>query len=90
MIHYYILSAALEIAGCYYWSRGNYLISFLSLIGFAWTLSLQPYEPARAYVIYGGIYIVCSTVFAALTGVVLEVRDWIGIGMMLLGVAVLI
>ena len=90
MIHYYILSAVLEIAGCYYYAKGYYYLAVPLLIAFAATLGLQPYEPARAYVIYGGIYIVCSVVFAALTGVTLELRDWIGIGLMLLGVAVLI
>jgi small multidrug resistance family-3 protein len=90
MIPYYILSAILEIAGCYYFLKSNYLVAIPLLILFAWSLTLQPYEPARAYVIYGGIYIVCSVVFAFMTGVVLEWKDWLGIGLLLSGVYVLL
>jgi drug/metabolite transporter superfamily protein YnfA len=90
MIHYYVLSAILEIMGCYYFYKGNYLLAIPALVLFAYTLGMQPYEPARAYVIYGGIYIVCSAVFALMTGVVLDARDWLGIGLMLAGVLILL
>lgn len=90
MIHYYILSAVLEIAGCYLFAKGNYVSSIPLLILFAWSLTLQPYEPQKSYVIYGGIYIVASVIFAYTTGVTLEWTDWIGIGLLLAGVLVLL
>jgi small multidrug resistance family-3 protein len=90
MIPYYVLSAVLEILGCYLFLRGNYVLSVPILIAFAWSLTLQPYEPAKAYVIYGGIYILCSVVFAFMTGVQLSVKDWVGIGLLLSGVLLMI
>ena len=90
MIPYYVLSAILEILGCYLFLRGNYVLSVPILIAFAWSLTLQPYEPAKAYVIYGGIYIVCSAIFASMSGVYLEWKDWIGIGLLLSGVLLML
>jgi small multidrug resistance family-3 protein len=86
----YTLSAILEISACYLFSKGNYPASIPLLILFAWSLTLQPYEPAKAYVIYGGIYILCSVIFAYTTGTALEWKDWIGIGMLLGGVLVML
>jgi drug/metabolite transporter superfamily protein YnfA len=90
LIHYYILSAVLEITSCYYFSRGNYALSIPLLILFAHSLSLQPYEPAKTYVIYGGIYILISLVFAYITGITLEIKDYIGIALLLTGVLLLL
>jgi len=90
MIHYYVLSAILEILGCYLFLRGNYVISIPLLIAFAWSLTLQPYEPAKAYVIYGGIYIVCSAIFAIISGTILSPRDIAGIIMLSLGVLLML
>ena len=90
MIHYYILSAILEILGCYLWLKGYYILSIPLLVAFAASLALQPYEPAKAYVIYGGIYILSSVGFALGSGIVLEWRDWAGIALLLSGVLLLL
>ena len=90
MIHYYVLSAILEILGCLLFLRGNYVLSIPILIAFAWSLTLQPYEPAKAYVIYGGIYIICSAIFATISGTVLSPRDIAGISLLLIGVLLML
>jgi drug/metabolite transporter superfamily protein YnfA len=90
MIHYYLLSAILEILGCLLFLRGNYAISIPVLILFAWSLTLQPYEPAKAYVIYGGIYILCSAIFATISGTILSPRDIAGISLLLIGVLLML
>jgi drug/metabolite transporter superfamily protein YnfA len=90
VIHYYVLSAILEILGCYLFLRGNYVLSIPVLILFAWSLTAQPYEPAKAYVIYGGIYILCSAIFATMSGTVLSPRDIAGIIMLSIGVILML
>jgi len=86
----FIFTAILEIAGCYYFAQKNYLLSIPLLIAFAWSLTLQPYEPAKTYVIYGGIYIIASAVFAYMTGVVLNYKDIAGILLLLTGVLIML
>ncbi len=65
----YVAAALAEIAGCFSfwaWARGSASALWLapgivSLIAFAWLLTLVPTDAAgRAYAAYGGIYIIAS------------------------------
>ena len=65
----YIAAAVAEIAGCFAfwaWLRLGKSVFWLvpgtiSLVAFAWLLTLSPAEHAgRAYAVYGGVYIVAS------------------------------
>lgn len=62
----------------------------LSLAAFAWLLSLHPQAAGRVYAAYGGVYI---SVALAWLWVVDSVRptvtDWIGVGLCLTGMAVI-
>lgn len=90
MIKLYLLSAALEIAGCYYFAKKLYWLAIPLLIAFGWSLTLQPYEPAKSYLVYGGIYILSCLCLAMITGLELTTRDWIGVTLLLVGVALLL
>ena len=62
----------------------------LSLAAFAWLLSLHPQAAGRVYAAYGGVYI--SVALAGLWGVDSvrpTVTDWIGVGLCLTGMAVI-
>ena len=86
----YLFTAALEITGCYYFYKKEYIISILLLIAFAWSLTLQPYTPQKAYIMYGGVYIAASTAFAYFSGITLHPKDIIGIILLFLGVLIMI
>lgn len=90
MIHYYLLSAALEIAGCYYFAKKLYWLSIPLLIAFGWSLTLQPYEPAKSYLIYGGIYILSCVAFAAITGYAMTLKDWLGTLLILIAILMML
>jgi small multidrug resistance family-3 protein len=67
-ILFLFLTAFLELLGCYlpflYFNKEKnilYLIgAAISLIGFAYLLTLQPNIPGKTYIIYGGVYLICS------------------------------
>lgn len=90
MIAGYVIAAVFEILGCWLFVQGRYILSLLSLAAFALALSLVPGVPARSYVVYGGVYIVTSVVFARATGVEFSITDWAGVGLLLAGVVLLL
>jgi len=96
----YIAAAAAEIAGCFAfwgWLRLDkpvwWLIpGFLSLIAFAWLLTLVDSAFAgRAYAAYGGIYIAASLVWLwAVEGARPDRFDALGAVICLLGAAIIL
>lgn len=96
----YPLAALAEIAGCFAfwaWLRLDrspiWLVpGVLSLIAFAWLLTLVPTEAAgRAFAAYGGVYIVASLIWMALVEKAAPDRwDLIGGAVCLLGAAIIL
>lgn len=95
----FILTALAEIVGCflpYLWLRkgGSIWLLFpsaLSLAAFVWLLSLHPAASGRVYAAYGGVYVATALVWLKVVdGVELSVLDWIGAGISLLGMAVIV
>jgi len=70
--------------------KQNYWLSIPLLIAFGYSLTLQPYEPAKSYLIYGGIYILTCLGLAMITGLELTTKDWIGIALILIGVGIML
>lgn len=93
-------AAATEIAGCYgfwVWLRGDKsawwaVLGVLSLIAFAWLLTLVPVEHAgRAYAIYGGVHIAATLVWLRVVeGFGPDRWDLTGAGIALAGAAVIL
>lgn len=96
----YPLAAVAEIAGCFaFWAwlkldrSPLWLIpGVLSLIAFAWLLTLVPTDAAgRAFAAYGGVYICASLVWMALVEKAAPDRwDLIGGAVCLVGAAVIL
>lgn len=95
----FILTALMEIAGCYFpylWLKKGgsiwlLLPAILCLALFVWLLSLHPEASGRIYATYGGIYIVIALIWLRLVdGVVLATTDWLGALIVLVGVGVII
>lgn len=96
----YPLAALAEIAGCFAfwaWLRLDrsplWLVpGVLSLIAFAWLLTLVPSAAAgRAFAAYGGVYIVASLVWMGLVEKAAPDRwDLIGGAVCLLGAAIIL
>jgi small multidrug resistance family-3 protein len=94
----FILTAVAEILGCYLpclWLRKAGSVWLLapaaaSLALFAWLLSLHPTVAGRVYAAYGGVY-VCVAVFWlwAVDGVRPTAWDLVGVGICLVGMAVI-
>jgi len=94
----FVLTALAEIVGCYLpylWlkqGRSAWLLlpAAASLALFAWLLTLHPHAAGRVYAAYGGIYISVALVWLwAVDSVRPTVADWIGVGLCLLGMAVI-
>lgn len=61
-----------------------------SLALFAWLLSLHPTAAGRVYAAYGGVYIGVAIVWLwAVDKVQPTLTDWIGVGVSLLGMAII-
>lgn len=95
----FILTALMEIAGCYFpylWLKKGGTIwlllpAILCLALFVWLLSLHPEASGRIYATYGGIYIVIALIWLRfIDGVVLATTDWLGALIVLVGVGVII
>jgi small multidrug resistance family-3 protein len=95
----FFLTALAEILGCflpYYWLRQGgspwlLLPAAASLSLFVYLLSLHPAASGRVYAAYGGVYI--ATAFLWLRFVdrlPLSIYDWIGAGIILAGIAVMV
>jgi small multidrug resistance family-3 protein len=95
----FILTAVAEIVGCflpYLWLRRGgspwlLLPAAASLAIFVWLLTLHPAASGRVYAAYGGVYVATALVWLrVIDGVSLSPYDWIGAGIAMLGMAVIV
>ncbi len=62
----------------------------MSLALFAWLLTLHPTAAGRVYAAYGGVYITVAILWLwAVDKVQPTITDWVGVGVGLLGMAVI-
>ncbi|MBD5772346.1 YnfA family protein [Marinomonas colpomeniae] len=94
----FMLTAVAEILGCYLpylWLREDKSIwllvpAGLSLIVFAWLLTLQPSAAGRVYAAYGGVYIFVAILWLwVIDGIRPTTWDIVGSGVALLGMAII-
>lgn len=95
----YVLTALMELLGCYLpylWLRQGrsalLLIPAALCLGlFAWLLSLHPAASGRVYAAYGAVYVSMALLWLRLVdGVVPTGRDLLGVAVVLVGLGVLI
>ncbi len=95
----FIATALAEIVGCflpYLWLRKGGSIwllvpSAICLALFAWLLTLHPAASGRIYAAYGGVYVATALVWLRVVdGVRLSAFDWVGAGIALVGMAVIV
>lgn len=95
----FIATALAEIIGCflpYLWLRKGGSIWLLlpaaaSLALFVWLLTLHPAASGRVYAAYGGVYVATALVWLRVVdGVSLSFYDWIGAGVALLGMSIIV
>jgi len=94
----FLVTALAEIVGCYLpylWLREGKTIwllvpGALSLMAFAWLLSLHPTAAGRVYAAYGGVYIFTAILWLwAIDGVRPTAWDLVGSGVALVGMAII-
>jgi small multidrug resistance family-3 protein len=94
----FVATAVAEIVGCYLpylWlkqGRSAWLLvpAAASLAVFAYLLSLHPTAAGRVYAAYGGVYIAVAIAWLwAVDKVKPTTTDWIGVGVCLLGMAII-
>jgi len=94
----FMLTAVAEILGCYLpylWLREDKSIwllvpAGLSLIAFAWLLTLHPAAAGRVYAAYGGVYIFVAIMWLwIIDGIRPSTWDLVGSGVALLGMAII-
>lgn len=99
IIALFFATAVAEIVGCflpYLWLRKDgsvwlLLPAVISLLLFVWLLSLHPAASGRVYAAYGGVYVVSALLWLRFVdGVKLSSLDWLGAGVTLLGIAILV
>jgi len=95
----FVATALAEIIGCllpYLWLRKEGSIWLLapavaSLVLFVWLLTLHPAASGRVYAAYGGVYVTTALVWLRFVdGVKLSVFDWLGAGIALVGMAIIV
>lgn len=95
----FFATALAEIVGCflpYLWLRKGGSIWLLvpaavSLALFVWLLTLHPAASGRVYAAYGGVYVATALVWLRVVdGVTLSMYDWIGAGVALLGMGIIV
>lgn len=95
----FVGTALAEIIGCflpYLWLRKGgsvwlLLPASVSLALFVWLLTLHPAASGRVYAAYGGVYVAMALVWLRVVdGVKLSLWDWIGAGVALLGMAIIV
>ncbi len=95
----FFATAVAEILGCflpYLWLRKDgsvwlLLPAALSLVLFVWLLSLHPAASGRVYAAYGGVYVVSALLWLRFVdGVRLSSLDWLGAGVTLVGMAIIV
>jgi len=94
----FILTAIAEIVGCYLpylWlkqGRSAWLLvpAALSLVAFAWLLTLHPHAAGRVYAAYGGVYIGVALAWLwAVDSVRPSLTDWVGVSVSVLGMLII-
>jgi small multidrug resistance family-3 protein len=94
----FVITAFAEIVGCYLpylWlkqGRSAWLLvpAALALAAFAWLLTLHPHAAGRVYAAYGGVYIGVALLWLwAVDSVRPTVTDWVGVGVCLLGMCII-
>ncbi len=94
----FVLTALAEIVGCYLpylWLRQSapawvLVPAALSLALFAWLLTLHPTAAGRVYAAYGGVYVSVALIWLWLVdGVRPHLWDYVGVGLMLAGMAII-
>ena len=95
----FVATAIAEIVGCYLpylWLKQGASAWILapavaSLCIFVWLLSLHPVEAGRVYAAYGGVYVVVALAWLwAVQGIKPSVSDLVGVGVILLGTAIIV
>jgi small multidrug resistance family-3 protein len=95
----FIVTALAEIAGCYLpylWLRQGgsvwlLLPAALSLALFVWLLSLHPSAAGRVYAAYGAVYVTVALGWLwAVDGVRPTLSDLLGVGVILIGMAIIL
>ncbi len=95
----FVLTAVAEIVGCflpYLWLRkaGSpwlLLPAAASLALFVWLLTLHPTASGRVYAAYGGVYVATALLWLRwVEGVKLSSTDYLGAGIALLGMAIIV
>ena len=94
----FILTALAEIVGCYLpylWLKEDKSVWLLlpaavSLGVFAWLLTLHPHAAGRVYAAYGGVYISVALMWLwAVDSVRPTVTDFVGVGICLIGMVII-
>lgn len=94
----FFATAIAELVGCYLpllWLSGKggiwlLLPAAVSLAIFVWLLTLHPAASGRVYATYGAIYIASALLWLwAIDGIKPSITDYIGVGLALLGAAVI-
>lgn len=94
----FVVTALAEIIGCYlpylYLKGGKpFWLLFpaaISLVIFVWLLTLHPQAAGRVYAAYGGVYICVALMWLwAVDAIRPAMTDWIGVGICLIGVIVI-
>lgn len=95
----FLVTALAEIIGCflpYLWLRKSgspwlLLPAGLSLSVFVWLLTLHPAASGRIYAAYGGVYVATALVWLRVVdGERLSILDWMGAGIALFGMAIIV
>lgn len=95
----FTVTALAEIIGCYLpylWLRKGgsiwlLLPAAIALATFVWLLSLHPMASGRVYAAYGGVYVGIALAWLwAIDGIRPSSWDLVGVGLILLGAAVIV
>lgn len=95
----FFATALAEIMGCflpYLWLRKGASVlllvpAALSLAMFVWLLTLHPAASGRVYAAYGGVYVMTALLWLRVVdGVKLSTTDWLGAGVALAGMLIII
>ncbi|WP_312382418.1 YnfA family protein [Atlantibacter subterraneus] len=95
----FFATALAEIIGCFLpwlWLRRGASIwlllpAGLSLAVFVWLLTLHPAASGRVYAAYGGVYVMTALLWLRVVdGVKLSVYDWLGAGIALCGMLIIV
>ena len=95
----FFVTAIAEIVGCYLpylvmRKNGSFWLlipAAISLMLFAWLLTLHPAASGRVYAAYGGAYVIVALMWLRLVdGVKLSITDVAGAGITFIGMAVII